>query len=106
MCQVDRADFYPLNPARAYEDSPQSIGFNVTISAPHMHAYCLEWLKGALKPGASVLDVGSGSGYLCAAFFEMIDREGLVVGVDHIQELVDQSLVNLNAKYSLPLRDG
>ena len=84
MKQVDRADFYPLNPERAYEDCPQTIGYNVTISAPHMHAFCLEWLKDVLKPGGRVLDVGSGSGYLCAAFYEMMDRQGTVVGIEHI----------------------
>ena len=49
-----------------------------------------------LKPVARVLDVGSGSGYLCAAFYEMMDKQGTVIGIEHIQELVDQSLVNLN----------
>ena len=29
-----------------------------------MHATCLELLKDHLRPGARVLDVGSGSGYL------------------------------------------
>lgn len=33
--QVDRAHYAP---ASAYEDSPQSIGYAATISAPHMHA--------------------------------------------------------------------
>ena len=40
-----------------------------------------------LTPGANVLDVGSGSGYLCAAFYEMTGRQGRVVGVEHIPEL-------------------
>ena len=33
MLQVDRADFTLSSP---YSDSPQRIGFNATISAPHM----------------------------------------------------------------------
>jgi len=44
--------------------SPQSIDYRATISAPHMHAYALEYLKDHLKKGGRVLDVGSGSGYL------------------------------------------
>lgn len=36
MRAVDRADFCDVSP---YQDSPQGIGCNVTISAPHMHAY-------------------------------------------------------------------
>ena len=61
MLQVDRADFTGQYP---YADHPQSINYNATISAPHMHAYALEYLSDYLKPGNHVLDVGSGSGYL------------------------------------------
>ena len=39
LLSVDRKDFAPSSP---YEDSPKPINYNVTISAPHMHAYCLE----------------------------------------------------------------
>jgi protein-L-isoaspartate(D-aspartate) O-methyltransferase len=85
MRAVDRGDFY--HGAGAYEDCPQAIGYNATISAPHMHAFALEWLKDVLVPGAKVLDVGSGSGYLCAAFYEMTERKGKIVGIEHIEEL-------------------
>mgnify|MGYP006101174903 FL=1 len=66
MTEVDRGEFCPYE---AYYDSPKSIKYNVTISAPHMHAYCLEWSEKNLVPGAKVLDVGCGSGYLLAAFY-------------------------------------
>ena len=49
-------------PQWAYMDAPQSIGYAATISAPHMHAYALELLLDQLRPGAKVLDVGSGTG--------------------------------------------
>ena len=62
MLEVDRGDF--VDSKYAYYDSPQSIDYNATISAPHMHAYALEYLKDYLKPGYRALDVGSGSGYL------------------------------------------
>ncbi len=42
------------------------IGNEQTISAPHMHAACLDLLAEELRPGARALDVGSGSGYLTA----------------------------------------
>lgn len=42
------------------------IGNEQTISAPHMHAACLDLLTEELRPGARALDVGSGSGYLTA----------------------------------------
>ncbi len=46
MIKVDRADFVLKNEIdEAYYDTPLRIGHNATLSAPHMHAYCLEWLK-------------------------------------------------------------
>lgn len=62
LVQVDRKHFIrPDMPARqAYTDEALPIGFSQTISAPHMHAAALELLQDHLRPGASVLDVGSG----------------------------------------------
>ena len=60
METVDRGLFLS-DRTSAYVDSPMVIGYNATISAPHMHATCLELLKEHLKPGMCVLDVGSGS---------------------------------------------
>lgn len=51
----------------AYRDRPQPIGHNATLSAPHMHAIMLELLHAHARPGARVLDVGSGSGYIAGA---------------------------------------
>jgi len=93
MLSVDRSLFSPHHP---YQDSPQSIGHNATISAPHMHAYALEALSKYLHSGANVLDVGSGSGYLTACFSMMVGPNGHVTGIDHIQDLVDDSRVNIN----------
>ena len=42
------------------QDTPLPIGYEQTISAPHMHATALELLGRQLRPGARVLDVGSG----------------------------------------------
>lgn len=42
MLAVDRADYCPRNP---YVDAPQTIGYQATISAPHMHACALELLQ-------------------------------------------------------------
>ncbi|KAG8942697.1 hypothetical protein FRC03_002923 [Tulasnella sp. 419] len=101
MKKVDRAN-YVLNRRDAYDDSPQSIRYGATISAPHMHAHAAENLLPLLKPGARVLDVGSGSGYTCAVFHHLVTPDpnnmataGKVIGIDHIQELVDWSIGNL-----------
>jgi protein-L-isoaspartate(D-aspartate) O-methyltransferase len=62
-----------------------------------MHAHALEALEPCLVPGARVLDVGSGSGYLLAASARLVagGGRGRVVGVDHIPALVDWSRENL-----------
>lgn len=54
-----------------------------------MHAAACESLLPFLKPGARVLDVGSGSGYLTHVLAELIQPGGTVVGLEHIQALSD-----------------
>lgn len=83
-------------PSGYYDDAPQSIGFSATISAPHMHASAAESLLPFLRPGARVLDVGSGSGYLTHVLANLVGCEGRVVGVDHIRELVDLATSNMS----------
>lgn len=93
MKSVDRKNYSPYNP---FQDSPQSIGYGATISAPHMHAHALELLKDHLKEGATALDVGSGTGYLTACMAHMIGESGCAVGIEHIKELNDQAIKNVN----------
>jgi len=59
------------------------------------HAYATENLLPFLQPGAKVLDVGSGSGYLTAVLHHLVGPTGKVVGIDHIPELIDWSISNL-----------
>ncbi|KAH7138245.1 protein-L-isoaspartate O-methyltransferase-like protein [Dendryphion nanum] len=92
MKKVDRAHYAPRRP---YEDCPQPIGHRATISAPHMHANACESLLDYLKPGSKVLDIGSGSGYLTAVLAELVAPNGTVIGVDHIQPLVDVATANM-----------
>ena len=79
MNQVDRACFTTNRP-HSFEDSPQPIGWNATISAPSIHAICLEMLGPRLQPGCRVLDVGSGSGYLTAVLGLLVQPGGELVG--------------------------
>ncbi|KAK6795056.1 hypothetical protein RDI58_008509 [Solanum bulbocastanum] len=102
METVDRGLFVPEG-TPAYVDSPMSIGYNATISAPHMHAMCLELLKDRLQPGMHALDVGSGTGYLTACFALMVGPQGRVVGVEHIPELVAWSIKNVEKSAAAPL---
>lgn len=92
MTNVDRGHYVSHNP---YMDAPQGIGYGVTISAPHMHAYALELLRDKLIEGEKALDVGSGSGYLTVCMALMVGETGKAVGIDHIPELVNYSIENV-----------
>jgi len=92
--RVDRRN-YVLRSSDAYSDSPQSIGYGATISAPHMHAMCLELMLPNLQNGSVALDVGSGSGYLVAAMAQLVKPKGKIYGIDHVKELVDFSVANI-----------
>lgn len=103
MNQVDRGNYCPNNP---YMDAPQSIGYKVTISAPHMHAHALELLRDHLERGSRALDVGSGSGYLTACMSLMMGDKGKAIGIDHIPELVNSSVKNLGKDHKSLLDSG
>lgn len=68
-----------------------------------------ELLSDVLGPGSKVLDVGSGTGILCAAFYEMTKTgkaEPLVIGIEHIEHLAQSSYDNLCTSYREPLEAG
>ncbi|KAL9434097.1 hypothetical protein AB3S75_028850 [Citrus x aurantiifolia] len=102
METIDRACFVP-DDTPPYVDSPMAIGYNATISAPHMHATCLQLLEENLKPGMHALDIGSGTGYLTACFALMVGPQGRAVGVEHIPELVASSIQNIEKSAAAPL---
>ncbi|NWW33372.1 PIMT methyltransferase, partial [Panurus biarmicus] len=96
LLATDRGHYIKYFP---YMDSPQSIGESPLskrlLSVGHKHAHALELLKDQLVEGAKALDVGSGSGYLTACFSRMIGPTGRAVGVEHIKELVHESIRNV-----------
>lgn len=61
-----------------------------------MHANACESLLDYLKPGSKVLDIGSGSGYLTAVLANLVGPSGKVVGIEHIQPLVDMANENMS----------
>src|SRR5690349_18400716 len=65
MREIPRHEFVPADVERlAYEDTALPIGHSSTISQPFMVAIMTDLLE--LKPGAKVLEVGTGSGYQAA----------------------------------------
>lgn len=98
MRDTDRGKYTPEEySSEAYMDRPLPIGHNATISAPHMHAHCLELLVDRARPGASALDVGSGTGYLSACLACLVGETGVVVGIEHIDALTRRSVENVKA---------
>jgi protein-L-isoaspartate(D-aspartate) O-methyltransferase len=73
MSGVPRHAFVPDDVrANAYEDRPLPIGFGQTISQPYIVALMTDLLD--VKPGAVVLEVGTGSGYQAAVLAPLADR--------------------------------
>lgn len=70
------------------------------------HALALELLNDHLRDDHTVLDIGSGSGYLTVCMALMVGRKGRVIGIDHIKELIDLSISNINKHHSDLLMDG
>ena len=60
-----------------------------------MHASAAESLLPYIHPSARILDIGSGSGYLTAVLAALVGPQGKVVGIDHIQGLVDLANKNM-----------
>jgi len=94
MRKVDRKN-YVKDTSEAYVDSPLTIGEGQTISAPHMHVAAMETLLPNLRPGAHVLDVGSGSGYLSACFARIVGPTGRVIGIEVNDHLVSWGRTNV-----------
>lgn len=66
-----------------------------------MHGHACEYLIDYLRPGARVLDIGSGSGYLTHVLANLVTGtpgkdQGQVIGIDHIPELVELARTNMN----------
>jgi protein-L-isoaspartate(D-aspartate) O-methyltransferase len=79
----------------AYKDTALYIGRGQTISQPYTVAFMTEKLN--LKPGDSVLEIGTGSGYQAAILFEMGMR---VYTIERSFEL-HQEVLNLFDKLHL-----
>lgn len=66
----------------------------------------LELLKDKIKPGARILDIGSGSGYLTACLAYLAGPTGRVYGVEHVMELAEASIKNIDKGNSELLDQG
>ena len=92
IIEIPREIFVPDEEKKnAYIDSPLSIGYGQTISAPHMVAIIIENLK--LKEDSKILEIGTGTGYN-AAVAAKIAKRGMVYTVERIKELAETAKKN------------
>ena len=93
---VPRIDFLPEEGRPyAYVDEPIPIGFDQTMSAPHMVAIMIELLD--LEEGDNVLEIGTGSGWNAAIMSKLVSDSGKV----HTVEIVD-GLFDMSKKINVP----
>ena len=87
MTRVPRHEFVaPEFRAQAYDDHPLPIGEEQTVSQPYIVAAMLESL--ALEPSATVLEIGTGSGYQTALLAELAH---VVFSVERLARLAESA---------------
>lgn len=102
---IDRADFVsPEFRSAAYFNIPLPIGHNQTISQPLTVAFMLHLLEP--KPGQTILDVGSGSGWQTALLAHIVsatnkvtEKPGHIVALEIMTTLCATSAQAIN-KYN------
>ena len=87
MAEVPRHAFVPSSASlAAYADAPFAIGAGQTISQPRIVAEMLALVDA--QPGQTVLDVGSGSGYVSALLARLVAPSGVVYALERQSLLV------------------
>jgi protein-L-isoaspartate(D-aspartate) O-methyltransferase len=85
MREIPRHLFIPQEYREsAYQDRPLPIGKGQTISQPYIVAVMTELL--GIRPGDSVLEVGTGSGYQAAILARLA---GVVVTIERLPEIAE-----------------
>jgi protein-L-isoaspartate(D-aspartate) O-methyltransferase len=82
--------------AQAYADHPLPIGHDQTISQPYIVAFMTEALK--LDPNATVLEIGTGSGYQAAVCAEIANKVYTIEIVKELAASAHQHLDTLGYK--------
>jgi protein-L-isoaspartate(D-aspartate) O-methyltransferase len=86
----------PDQRADAHADHPLPIGYGQTISQPYIVALMTEALK--LRPGAKVLEIGTGSGYQAAILSELTPCVFTIEIVEPLAKRATERLAKLGYK--------
>ncbi|XP_026680498.1 protein-L-isoaspartate O-methyltransferase-like [Diaphorina citri] len=105
MIKVDRKDFCPPN-RNPYHDYSVMLENCSYLNSPSFIASSLEPALLKLKPGDTVLDVGTGSGYTAACLGYMVRPHGKVYSLDHMEYLVNFSKENIRKNHAHLLDEG
>ena len=93
--KIDRKYFIPQAfRDHIYVDRPLPIGKDQTISQPSTVAFMLEHLSP--QKGDKILDIGSGSGWTTSLLCQIVGKEGSVIGLERVDELVKVGQKNLS----------
>ena len=99
---VDRKDFVEDDyKVEAYEDYPLPTKEGQTISQPTTVAFMLELLDP--QEGDTVLDIGSGSGWVTALLGHMVGDDGKVIGLEIKPSLIAEGQKNIRKYSDLPI---
>lgn len=92
--KVPRREFVPADVQRAsHQDHPLPIGEAQTISQPYIVALMTELAR--LRPGCTVLEIGTGSGYQAAVLAEIVGPAS-VFTIEIIPELANRARITLS----------
>jgi protein-L-isoaspartate(D-aspartate) O-methyltransferase len=94
MAEVPRHQFVPTRDRNwAYEDRPLPMGYDQTMTQPHVVAYMLEQL--AIQPEHRVLEIGTGLGYQTAILGQLAKEVYSLEIIPRLGEKAHQNLGQL-----------
>ena len=109
LSSIDRIEFVSDDQiANAYNDSPLKIGWNTTISAPHMHTFTLNYIKNFADKFKEIkcIDIGTGSGFMTLALSKILGPKSITIGLDHMIEVLDFTKKNISKSHKQYIDSG
>ncbi|MDW8465981.1 MAG: protein-L-isoaspartate(D-aspartate) O-methyltransferase [Chloroherpetonaceae bacterium] len=90
----------------AYDDTPLPIGQNQTISQPFTVAYMTQLVADYYPAGKKVLEIGTGSGYQAAIFYDLGYKVYTIERIPELYEKAKRTFEMLGLNIMTRLGDG